>query len=110
MELVRKSYFVISYGATSQKACIVMELVGSTAFISAMDRPIVRRRFKRPMLVGVVMSVTALAAIAWLVLHPAERTLNVEARKITISSVAAAPFHDFIPLRGQLVPLDSIVL
>jgi|SRR5271170_2695948 len=87
-----------------------MELVGSTAFISAMDRPIVRRRFKRPMLVGVVMSVTALAAIAWLVLHPAERTLNVEARKITISSVAAAPFHDFIPLRGQLVPLDSIVL
>ena len=87
-----------------------MDLVRSTVFTSTMDRPIVRRRFTRPMLVGAAMSVTVLAAIAWLVLHPAERTLNVEARKITISSVATAPFHDFIPLRGQLVPLDSIVL
>ena len=87
-----------------------MELVGDRVFASAMDRPIVGRRFTRPMTMGLAMSLTGLAAIAWLVLHPAERTLTVQESKITISSVATAPFHDFIPLRGQVVPLDSIVL
>ena len=51
-----------------------------------------------------------LAAAGWLTLNPAQRTLRVDASKITISTVVAAPFHDFIPLRGRVVPLDSIVL
>jgi HlyD family secretion protein len=74
-----------------------------------MDRPITRRRWPRPLLLAAVALAVAVPA-AWLTLGPAERTLRVEASKITVSAVAAAPFHDFIPLRGQVVPLDSIVL
>ena len=36
--------------------------------------------------------------------------MRVDASKITIATVAAAPFHDYIPLRGWVVPLASIVL
>ena len=36
--------------------------------------------------------------------------MNLEKWKVSIGTVANAPFHDFIPLRGQVVPLDSIVL
>jgi HlyD family secretion protein len=78
--------------------------------VSTMDRPIVRRRITRRMLVGAAAVVSVSAALAWPVLVPADRMFRVEASKITISTVATAPFHDFIPLRGQIVPLDSIVL
>jgi HlyD family secretion protein len=56
------------------------------------------------------MLATALAAIGWLVLNPAERTLRVDMSKTTISTVETAPFREFIPLRGDVVPLNSIAL
>jgi len=87
-----------------------MDVVRNAHFTPSMDRPRAKRRVTRPMLLGAGGLALAAAAIAWIVLSPAERTLRVEASKITISTVAAAPFHDFIPLRGQVVPLDSIVL
>ena len=46
----------------------------------------------------------------WFTLHSAERTFKLQASKITISTVTTALFHDFIPVRGEVVPLDSIVL
>jgi HlyD family secretion protein len=87
-----------------------MEIAGSTALFNAMDRPIARRRFARPMLLGGAASLTAVAAVGWMLMHPAERTFRMEASKITISTVTAVPFHDFIPMRGKVVPLVSIVL
>lgn len=87
-----------------------MEIAGSPGLFNAMDRPIARRRVTRPMLLGGAVSLTAVAAAGWMLLHPAERTFRMEASKITISTVATAPFHDFIPLRGKVVPLVSIVL
>jgi HlyD family secretion protein len=75
-----------------------------------MDRPIKRRRLRPPMLVTAAVGLAVVAGVAWLVLTPADRTLRLEADKITISTVATAPFHDFIPLRGQVVPLESVVL
>jgi HlyD family secretion protein len=51
-----------------------------------------------------------LAAAIWLASHPPERVLRVEASKLTVSSVAMAPFHDFIPVRGQVEPLSTVAL
>jgi HlyD family secretion protein len=87
-----------------------MDIARSADFFTAMDRPIARRRVSRAILMGGTAVIAALSATAWMMLHPAERTFRVEASKITISTVSAAPFHDFIPLRGKVVPLVSIVL
>lgn len=87
-----------------------MDVVRTPHFMPSTDRPRIRRRIPRAMLYGAAVVAAGSVAIAWLVLNPAERTLRVEASKITVATVTAAPFHDFIPLRGQIVPLDSIVL
>ena len=87
-----------------------MSAVLQPRIVTTMDRPIVRRRVTRPMLAGAAALAAVAAALAWLMLNPADRVLRVDASRITISTVATAPFHDFIPLRGQIVPLDSIVL
>ncbi len=88
----------------------MLKFATSPMFATAMDRPIHRRRFTPSMLGGAAMLTMALAATGWFVLNPAERTLHVEASRLTISTVSTAPFHEFIPLRGQVVPLNSIVL
>jgi HlyD family secretion protein len=88
-----------------------MDIVRNPGIVTPMDRPIARRRLARPMLYGAAaVAALAVAAVGYSALGPAERTLRVETAKITISTVANAPFHDFIPLRGQVVPLESIVL
>jgi HlyD family secretion protein len=87
-----------------------MDVVTAPKLVSAMDKPLRRtRRIPRFALAGAV-ALLVVAAISWVVLTPSDRTLRVEADKITISTVATAPFHDFIPLRGQIVPLESVVL
>jgi HlyD family secretion protein len=88
----------------------MLKFATNPMFATAMDRPIHRRRLTPSMLVGAAVVTMALTTTGWLVLNPAERTLRVEASRITISTVSAAPFHDFVPLRGRVVPLDSIVL
>src|SRR5690242_16879223 len=87
-----------------------MEVVRNPGFFTAMDRPIARRRVTRPMLMGGAASATVLFAVSWMMLHPAERTFRLDASRVAISTVVSAPFHDFIPLRGRVVPLLSIVL
>jgi HlyD family secretion protein len=87
-----------------------MKAVTDTFFTTVMDRPRPKRRVTGPMIASVAGLAAAAAAAGWMTLSPAERTLKVEAARITISTVKTAPFHDFIPLRGRIVPLDSIVL
>lgn len=87
-----------------------MQFAASPSMVSSMDRAIARRRIAGPIPLVAAAFATALAAIAWFVLSPSERTFKVEASKVTISQVAEAPFHDFIPVRGQVVPLETVVL
>jgi HlyD family secretion protein len=87
-----------------------MEIAANRMFVGAMDRPLAKRRFTPPLRWGVAVSATLLAAVAWLALHPAERLLRLQASKVTVSPVTMAAFHDFIPVRGQVEPLASIVL
>jgi HlyD family secretion protein len=76
-----------------------------------MDRPRVRRRgVPRAAVIGGAVVAACAVLAGWFVLDPAERSLRIEASKLTVATVSAASFHDFIPLRGQVLPLDSIVL
>jgi HlyD family secretion protein len=87
-----------------------MDIVTSPGAFTAMDRPVVKRRLTPSIAIGGAASLATLAAIVWMMLYPAVRTLRLDASRITISTVSQAPFHDFIPLRGRVVPLVSIVL
>ena len=87
-----------------------MTTVESTMFVGAMDRPRVKRRFLRPTWVGVALSAALMAGVAWFALHPAERALRLQMSRITVSPVTTAPFQDFIPVRGRIQPLASVVL
>ena len=87
-----------------------MDIVTSPGAFAAMDRPVVKRRLTPSMAIGGAVSLATLAAIVWMMLYPAVRTLRLDASRITISIVSQAPFHDFIPLRGRVVPLVSVVL
>ena len=84
-----------------------MDIVGNGVFVAAMDRPRVRRRLTLPVLAVAVVSATAVAAVAWQLARPPERVLRVDASRITVSAVSMAAFQDFIPLRGQVVPLSA---
>ncbi|HLY54131.1 MAG TPA: efflux RND transporter periplasmic adaptor subunit [Stellaceae bacterium] len=89
-----------------------MDVVKTAHFSRGMDRPVARRFWSGRRLTYAAAGAAAIAALAvlLLVLGPADRTLRVEASKITVATVAAAPFHDFIPLRGQVVPLETVYL
>jgi len=87
-----------------------MDVVGNSVFGATMDRPRVRRRFGPSMLVGGVLFATLLATTTWFVSHTPERVLRVQVSKLTVSSVAMAPFQDFIPVRGKVEPLSTVAL
>jgi HlyD family secretion protein len=87
-----------------------MEIVSAPTAFTMMDRPVRHRRLRRPMQVGVAVAAVLLSAVAWISLHPVERTFRAAASRLTISTVSTAPFRDFIPLRGRVVPLESVVL
>jgi HlyD family secretion protein len=78
-----------------------------------MDRPIQQRWWrKKPW----IQAAGALAAIALIVgtaiafFGTAERSVRVPAANLTLAKVERNVFHDFIPLRGQVVPLETIYL
>lgn len=78
--------------------------------LAAMDRKLARRPAFRPALITLGVLALSAATLAWLTMAEAKRSLRIDAAKLTIAPVVEAPFHDFIPMRGQVVPLDSVVL
>ena len=78
---------------------------------TVMDRPIMRPWWGRRRTTVLVVSIAAVGivfAIASLV--PSERTLRVDQGKVTIATVVQGVYQDFIPLRGRVVPLETIYL
>ena len=78
-----------------------------------MDVPIhkVWWRQRRWIHTGIAAGVLVLVATsAMQLLGKAERTLRIDGEKITIAQVEKAAFHDFIPLRASVVPLNTIYL
>jgi HlyD family secretion protein len=79
----------------------------------AMDRPITQPwwRKRRTIQAGIAVAVLLLVSIsAWLLLGSPERTLRMEASKLTIAEVKKTQFHDFIPLRANVVALNTVYL
>ena len=79
----------------------------------SMDRPIRLPWWRRKLWLqwGVAAVAAALLiSIAVLFLGTPERSLRVAAASITLGRVLQGPFHDFIPLRGKVVPMNTVYL
>jgi HlyD family secretion protein len=78
-----------------------------------MDRPIWRPwwRKRHSLQLGVAAGAAALLITAGLIfLGSAERSIHIAAAGLTIARVERGAYHDFIPLRGKVVALNSVYL
>ncbi|HEY4969163.1 MAG TPA: hypothetical protein VII35_04610, partial [Steroidobacteraceae bacterium] len=79
----------------------------------SMDRPIQLPWWRRKLwLQGGIAAIVAVLLIttAVLFLGTPERSLRVAAASVTLGSVVQGSFHDFIPLRGKVVPMNTVYL
>ncbi len=78
-----------------------------------MDRPIRPTWWRRKLWLqwGIALLVAVLlVTIAALFLGSPERSIRVAAASVTVARVSQATFHDFIPLRGKVVPMNTVYL
>jgi HlyD family secretion protein len=75
------------------------------------DRPIVRKRWtlKRIGKVGIPAAFFMVLLLYFLIGDHSSK-LNVEAERITISTVTKAPFQEYIPVTGTIQPLQTFFL
>src|SRR4030042_1783650 len=76
-----------------------------------MDRIIEKKRFTLKRILLLSGAVTFVGAMLYgFILGDRSAKLNVELERITISTVTQGPFREFIPIRGNVVPLLTIYL
>jgi HlyD family secretion protein len=78
-----------------------------------MDRPLAlpwwrRSRSQRLFAAGVALLLLGLITAA--LLRPAQRSLRLPLASATIAAVEQAVYHDFLPLRGEVVPRETVYL
>src|SRR5882757_2387755 len=86
---------------------------GELAMTAVMDRPILQPWWRKKYWIqagiaaGTLLLVVTTAAVF---LGSAERSVRMAAATVSISKVEQGRYHDFIPLRGKVVPHDTIYL
>jgi HlyD family secretion protein len=79
----------------------------------SMDRPIRLPWWRRKLWMqwGIALLVAVLfITMAALFLGSPERSIRVAAASVTIARTTQGTFHDFIPLRGKVVPMNTVYL
>jgi HlyD family secretion protein len=87
--------------------------VNPTQSPMSMDRPVSlpwwrRKRAQRVLGVGLGLMLAILAAAV--LLGPAQRSLRMSKAGVSIATVEQGIYHDFIPLRAEVVPHDTVYL
>ena len=75
-----------------------------------MDRRIQRKRWRKLAPWGAGAAVLAAAGAAYLALSPGAGAKAVDSARVEISEVRRAPFHDFMPARGEVAPLQTVFI
>src|SRR6202789_2548391 len=79
----------------------------------SMDRPLRQPWWRRRLWLHTGIAVGAAALIITIVamfLGGPERSIRVAATSVTVARVTQGTFHDFIPLRGKVVPMNTVYL
>lgn len=76
-----------------------------------MDRRIKKKKWPPKKIAGLSAIVLFIALVIYLLFFKmGESTLNVKAERLTISTVEKGPFQEFIPIIGEVVPLNIFYL
>jgi HlyD family secretion protein len=65
---------------------------------------------KRPAQIGAAVVVLAVAGLGALILLPPPGTVDINAQSVDLGDVVRGPFQDYVPLRAEVVPLDTVYL
>jgi HlyD family secretion protein len=77
--------------------------------MSSMDRPIARARWRRYLVpAAVVLGIGVLVLLASTL--RGERSVRLNAAELTLAQARRDVFHDFVPVRGRVVPRDVVFL
>jgi HlyD family secretion protein len=79
----------------------------------SMDRPLRQPWWRRRLWLQTGIAAGAAALIITIVamfLGGLERSIRVAATSVTVARVTQGTFHDFIPLRGKVVPMNTVYL
>lgn len=98
-------------GISKSSRLRVRALPDETVALSPMDRPLERRLVTPARLAAgaAVLAFVALSGYAYVELG-LHRTLDVDARRLTFSTVAYGTFHEYIPVTGSIVPRTTVYL
>lgn len=76
-----------------------------------MDRPIQKKKWPPKKIAGVsIVAAFGLAVVYNIGFGDHSSKLNVDTKKITISTVTQGPFQEFIPVTGNVLPITTIFL
>ncbi len=76
-----------------------------------MDRQIEKKKWPRKRVVKyIVVAAVVLVAGYMLLFNHGGSTLNVARERVTVSTVKKGPFQEFIPIRGSVMPRNSVHL
>ncbi len=77
----------------------------------SMDQIIKKKKWPRRRIITYASAGTFVLLILYMLIFQTNRsTLNVETEKLTISTVQRGPFQEFIPVMGEVLPVQTIFL
>jgi HlyD family secretion protein len=77
----------------------------------SMDKIITKKKWPARRIVTYAAAGTFILLIAYLLIFQTNRsTLNIESDKLTIATVQRGPFQEFIPIMGEVLPVQTIFL
>ena len=77
----------------------------------SMDKIITRKKWPPRRIIAYSLAGVFVLLVAYLLIFQSNRaTLNIEEEKLTISEVQRGPFQEFIPVMGEVLPLQTIFL
>jgi HlyD family secretion protein len=77
----------------------------------SMDQPIKKKKWPARRIITYAAAGTFVLLVLYMLLFQSNRsTLNVESEKLTIATVQRGPFQEFIPVMGEVLPVQTIFL